>query len=502
MSSGDRRILLVSILAAFVAFLDLAVVNVALPAISRDLGGGLSGQQWIVDAYLITLGSLILIAGSLSDLFGRKRILSIGLAGFGIASILCALAPTVSLLIGARLLQGVAGALVVPSSLALIIAYLSGTEQAKAIGTWTAWTGIAFIVGPLLGGFLVDNANWRWVFAVNVLPILITLWLMQGLPPEPARARNAKVDIVGAVLCALGLGGSVFALIEQPKYGWGSSVILLPLIAGVLLFACFLIYERRAKSPMLPLTLFHNQNFSVGNGATLLIYGALSAGTFLITLFTQQVAGYTALAAGMALLPVTLMLFFFSAKVGGLSGRYGPRFFMAAGPIIAGLGFLLLLRVNEQAHYLAQLLPGVLVFSVGLTLTVTPLVSAILGEIDKQHAGIASAINNAVARVAGLLAVAAVGVLVASRFTVAVESDASFKTLSEPAQIALTEAKAKPLSVSLPESLDRDIPATKLVLARASVKAMHSGLFATAILLIGGGLVSAAGIRNPTKVKV
>ncbi len=499
MSKSHKRILLVSILAAFVAFLDLAVVNVALPAIIRELGGGLSAQQWIVDAYLITLGSLILVAGSLSDLFGRKRILLAGLISFAVASLLCAVAPGPLFLIICRGLQGVAGALVVPSSLALIIAYFEGAPQAKAIGTWTAWTGIAFIIGPLLGGFLVDQFSWRWVFAINIVPIAITIWLMRGLAKEPPRHKDAKVDGLGAFLCAAGLGGVVFALIEQPKYGWGSAAIYLPLILGAVLLASFLWYERMSQHPMLPLSIFRNHNFSVGNAATLLIYGALASGQFLITLFIQQVAGYSALAAGMALLPVTLMLFFFSSKVGALSGKFGPRFFMAAGPIIAGMGFLAMLRVDASAHYWTQLLPGVLIFSVGLTLTVTPLVAAILGDIAKERAGIASAINNAVARIAGLIAVAAIGALVAGHFASSVHSQTKSQTLSPQAVAALKESEQKSFTISVPGGLGSEAGAVKSTLQAASVSSFKTGITATAILLIGGGIVSAIGIKNPKK---
>ena len=297
MSKSQRLVLVVSILAAFVAFLDGAIVNVALPAIQRDLGGGLATQQWVVDAYLLTLGSLILIAGSLSDLLGRRKILSIGLWGFGIASLLCAVAPNATLLILFRALQGIAGALLVPSSLALIIATFSGPAQGKAIGTWTAWTGISFILGPLVGGFLVDQASWRWIFAINVLPIAVTLYLLKGVKIKRDETTKTPIDYVGTLLTAVGLGSTVFALIEQQHYGWSSPLIYLPLIIGLALLAIFLAYENRTAHPMLPLSLFKNHNFSVGNVATLSVYAGLTASFFLLVVFLQQVAGYSALAA-------------------------------------------------------------------------------------------------------------------------------------------------------------------------------------------------------------
>ena len=448
MTKQQRLVIIISILASFVAFLDSSVVNVALPAISKDLGGGLTAQQWVVDAYLITLGALILIAGSLSDLFGRKKVLMAGLLGFGAASILCAIAPTIGWLIAGRALQGIAGALLVPSSLALIIASFSGPAEGKAIGTWTAWTGISFLIGPIVGGLLVDAGSWRWVFAINVLPIAITFWLMRSLKgvQEPM-ATGTTLDVPGAVLCTVGLGGPVYAFIEQPHFGWGSLKILIPLLVGVVSFAVFIWHEDHTKYPMLPLELFKVRNFSVGNLATTFIYAALSVATFLIVIFVQQVGHYSALQAGLALLPVTIIMFFLSPRFGALAGKYGPRVFMAAGPIIAALGFLLLLRVDSSVAYGTQLLPGVLVFGVGLSTTVAPLTAAVLGAIDSRHAGIGSAINNAISRIAGLVAIAAIGVIVGTQVTVG---------------------------------------------------SFHRGIIAMAALLLVGGLVSAIGIRGPS----
>lgn len=419
MTKQQRLILVISILAAFVAFLDASVVNVALPAIVRDLGGGLSVQQWVVDAYLITLGSLILLAGSLSDLFGRKKILTGGLLGFGVASLLCAISPSSAFLIIARGLQGVAGALLVPSSLALIIASFHDAEQGKAIGTWTAWTGISFIIGPLVGGYLVDAASWRLVFAINLIPIAITLWLMRRLKQENDAGTQVGVDFVGAVLCVLGLGGPVYALIEQAHYGWASPIIFIPLVVGLVLLGSFLWYESKVSNPMLPLALFKVRNFSVGNLATTLIYAALSAVTFVLVVFVQQVGHYSALQSGLTILPVTIIMFLLSPRWGALAGRYGPRLFMVLGPIVAALGFLLMLRVDQSVNYWTQIFPGILFFGLGLSMTVAPLTSAVLGDIDSQHAGIGSAVNNAIARIAGLLAVAAIGVVIGSQLDLA-----------------------------------------------------------------------------------
>jgi len=444
MKTQERLVLWIAILASFVSFLDGSVINVALPAITDEFRGNLSVQQWVVDAYLITLGSLMLIAGSLSDLFGRKKILLYGLIGFGITSLLCALAPSSEFLIISRALQGIAGALLVPSSLALIIGAFKGTAQSKAIGQWTAWTGIAFIIGPLLGGLLVDAGSWRLIFAINVIPIAVVIWLLRRLD-LPDRRSDVPLDIKGALLCAVGLGATVFALIEQPRFGWLNPVIILPLIVGILSLATFLWHEARVKHPMLPLKLFSVRNFAVGNLATFVVYGALALATFVPTIFMQQVGNYLATAAGLALMPVTIIMFLLSSRFGALSGKFGPRLFMAIGPVIAGIGFLTMLAVDQTVSYWV-LLPGILLFGLGLTITVAPLTSAILGSISEKQAGIGSATNNAVARIAGLVAIAIIGTVTGS-------------------------------------ALD--------------LEGFHRSVILIAILLIVGGIISAIGIQNP-----
>lgn len=413
MTRDQRLVLIIAILASFVAFLDGSVINVALPAISEELGGGLSTQQWVVDAYLITLGSLILLAGSLSDVFGRVVVLRAGLIGFGITSLAIALSPSAELLIVLRALQGVAGALLVPSSLALIISTFRDSAQARAIGLWTAWTSAAFLAGPILGGLFVDYLSWRLVFAINLLPIGVTIWLLVVLRQRDTRAADVRLDVVGAVLGVLGLGGPVFALIEQGNLGWDSPAIILPFGLGLLCFAAFILWERRAPQPMLPLSIFGNRNFAWGNIATTFVYAALSIGTFIVVVFLQQVAGYSATLAALAFLPISIANVALSGLFGSLSGRYGPRLFMTVGPILCGIGFLLFLTIDDTADYWWNVLPGVLVFALGLSVTVAPLTAAILGSIPAQQGGIGSAVNNAVARVAGLIAIAIVGVILA-----------------------------------------------------------------------------------------
>ncbi len=449
MSGAQRVVLAVAILSAFVSFLDATVINVALPAISRDLGGALSSQQWVVDAYLITLGAVILLAGSLSDVFGRKKVLFAGLIGFGVSSLLCAFAPTIEFLIVARGLQGIAGALLVPSSLALILANFSGPSQGRAIGTWTAFTSVANIAGPILGGVLVDQLSWRYVFGINVLPIAVTLLLLTRLEHDHVRDPAARIDWTGAVLGILGLGLPVFALIEQANFGWSSPVVLVPLIVGILALAVFIVHERRTAQPMLPLELFRVRNFSMGNIATFLIYGALGLGFFSLAVFLQQVAGYTATEAGFAMIPTSLLLIGLSSLFGRLSGRIGPRLFMTVGPLLAAAGFLLMLRIGQDADYLTQVLPAIVVFGLGMAITVAPLTAAILGAIAPARSGIASAVNNAVSRVAGLVFVAFASVIAGS--------------------------------------------------AVLDLAGFHRVAIVTAVFFAAGGVVSFAGIRNPKR---
>jgi EmrB/QacA subfamily drug resistance transporter len=413
-----RLALLAAIMGSFVAGLDSTVVNVALPAIQRDLGGGLAGQQWVSNAYLLTLGSLILIGGSLGDVYGERRIFSLGVGGFGVASLLCALSPTIEVLVAARALQGVFGALLTPSALAVIIGAFPPAERGAAIGSWTAWTGIAFVVGPLAGGLLVDNASWRWIFAVNVPFVIATLVLVAAAVEErPRGMAHVPVDWWGGALCSLGLAGPVFALVRQPDKGWGSPEVSVPLLAGFAFFAAFLYRESRIRYPMLPLGLFRRRNFAIGNTETLAMYGGLSMTGFVLVLFLQEVAGYSAVQSGLATVPITLVMFTLSRRMGALADRFGPRRFMGFGPIVAGCGLLLYQRVGRDAVYVTEVLPAVLVFALGLSMTVAPLTATVLADADDKNAGIASGVNNAIARVAALLAVAFVGLIAGTRVT-------------------------------------------------------------------------------------
>jgi EmrB/QacA subfamily drug resistance transporter len=382
---------------SFVALLDGTVVNVALPAIARDLGGGLQGQQWVVNSYLLLLGSLILIGGSLGDLYGPRRVFLFGIAGFGLASALCAAAPSIELLVGFRALQGVFGALLTPASLAIIVAVFEPDERGRAIGTWTAYSGIAAIIGPLVGGWLVDVLNWRWIFAINVPFVLLTLALATRMPRITVMVAGRRPDVAGAVQCALGLAGPVLGLIRQPSEGWSDPTVAVPIAAGLVLFTVFVWWERRAPDPMLPLALFRRGNFAWGNVETLLMYGGLGVLFFLLVVFLQQTGGYTALEAGLAMMPPTLVMFALSRRFGALADRRGPRLFMGFGPIVGAAGTLLMIvSIDGRPRFATEVLPGLVVFS-------------ILADAEERNAGIASGVNNAVARVASLLAISSIG---------------------------------------------------------------------------------------------
>jgi MFS family permease len=428
------------VLASFVAFLDGSVVNLALPAIGRELGGGLALQQWVVDGYLLALGALILVAGAVSDQYGRLRVLRAGLGIFAGASLLCAAAPTGWVLVAARCVQGAGAAFLVPSSLAMINSRFSGARQASAIGTWTAWTGTAFVVGPLLGGVLVDALSWRWVFGLNVVPVAVTLYLATKLPsegrseatgesgpegrseatgesaPDEFRERRAaRIDVVGAVLAAVGLSATVYGLIEVQRLGLTHPAVLSGLGCGVAGLIAFPWWEHRTADPMLPLNLFGERNFAVGNLATVFFYAAVSLGTLSVALFLQEAVGLTATQAGLATLPMPVLSFLLARPFGTLAGRHGPRLYMALGPVIAAGGFLLMavsLQQRDTFDFWTQVLPGVIVFGLGLSITVSPLTAAVLAAVEPAQSGIGSAVNNAISRIAGLVAVALMGVIV------------------------------------------------------------------------------------------
>jgi EmrB/QacA subfamily drug resistance transporter len=404
-----RWVITAAVLGSGIAFLDSTVVNIALPAIERDLGGGLAALQWTVDAYLLTLGSLIIFGGSLGDMYGRRKIFVAGLAAFTVASVLCGLAPNTAMLIGARALQGVGGALLVPASLSIISASFHPDDRGQAIGAWSGLSGVSTALGPFLGGYLVDSASWGWrlVFLINLPIAAVTIWItLRHVPETRDASAPARPDFAGAVTGALALGGIVYALIEGPARGFTATSVLAAGLIGVAALVAFPFVERRLEEPMLPLGIFGSRQFSGANGATFAVYAALGGGMFLFIIELQVALGYSAIEAGAAFFPTTLMMLLLSPRVGRVAGRIGPRWPMTFGPLIAAFGLALLSWVRPGVSYLTGVLPAVVIFGFGLALTVTPLTSAVLATVDQRHAGIASGVNNAVARIAGLLAVA------------------------------------------------------------------------------------------------
>jgi EmrB/QacA subfamily drug resistance transporter len=494
-----KRVTLVAcIIGSGIGLLDSTIVNIALPTIQRSLGGGLAGEQWVVNAYLLTLGSLILIGGSLEDVFGARRVFSLGVGGFGVASMLCGASPSIGVLVACRALQGVAGALLVPSSLAVIVATFPEAERGRAIGTWTAFTTVATVIGPLAGGGLLAVASWRWLFFINAPFVVICLALILTVipPAAPGRARRS-VDLLGGLLCMLGLGGTVFALIEEERLGWGSPAVLIPLCGGILALGAFFAAERRTRDPMLPLGLFSRRNFAVANAETLVVYAGLSVLILFLVLFLQQVAGYSPLDSGLATLPVTIVMFACSGRFGALAGRLGPRRFMGAGPVVGAVGLLLLLRVGTHPSYVGELLPAVFVFGIGLSMTVAPLTATVLADVDSDEAGIASAVNNAVARVAGLVGTAAVGAVLASAFSASLDRSLAGAKLGSAARAAELAAKhlvlGRPSVAHLPP---RQAHAVVDAANAASLSGFHIAVIVAAALLLVGGLAGAIGIED------
>jgi EmrB/QacA subfamily drug resistance transporter len=420
------------VLGSGIAFLDATVVNVALPTIGQDLDAGIASLQWVVNAYTLTLSGFLLLGGSLGDHYGRRRVFVVGVIWFAAASLLCGLAPTDEALIAARALQGVGGALLTPGSLAIIEASFRREDRAPAIGAWSGLGGVTAAIGPFLGGWLVQAATWRLIFLINLPLAVVVVWVsVRHVPESRDPGATGRLDWAGAGLAAVGLAGVVYALTDGPVQGWTSPRILGAGLVGVAALVGFLLWERRTPAPMLPLDIFASRQFSAANGVTFVVYGALGASLFLLPIQLQRVVGYSPVASGVALVPITVLMLLLSARAGRLAARIGPRLPMTLGPLGVAAGLALFTRVGPGASYLVDILPASLVYGLGLTLTVAPLTSTVLAAAPAEHAGIASAVNNDVARTAGLLAVAVLPVAAGISGADALEPahfDSGFKT--------------------------------------------------------------------------
>jgi EmrB/QacA subfamily drug resistance transporter len=405
-SRTGRSVIVATVLGSGVAFLDGTVVNVALPHMARSLDAGFSTMQWVLDSYLLMLGAFVLVGGAVGDVLGRRRVFLVGLIGFGVASAVCGAAPTGGLLVVARGVQGLAGALLVPGSLALIAASFTASDRDRAIGTWSGLAGLASALGPFLGGWLVDSVSWRWVFYLNLPLIAIAVVVTVAGVPESRDADTRgwrSLDLPGALLAALSLGLLVVPLIETHL---AVGIRVAAFVGSALTAAAFVRVELTRASPMVPLSLVRGRVFVIANAVTFVVYGALGGALFLVVVQLQTGLGYSALEAGAAMVPLTVALLLFSSRVGALVPRVGARPLLTAGPVIAGAGLVLLALATPGASYVSGVLPGILVFSAGMCLVVAPITSTALGALEPVHAGLASGINNAVARVASLLAVA------------------------------------------------------------------------------------------------
>ncbi len=410
---SGRWVLLATVLGSGMAMLDGTVVNIALPTIGKSLGASLAGLQWTVTSYTLTLAGLILLGGSLGDRLGRRRVFMTGVVWFALASALCGLAPGIGVLIAARALQGVGGALLAPGSLAIIQATFAPQDRARAVGAWSGLGGVAGAVGPFLGGWIVGSVGWRWIFLLNLpVAVAVVAVTLRHVPESRDPSAGGRFDILGAGLAALSLGGITYALIEASGHGVIGGGVLTAAVVGVAAGAAFVLVERaRSRSPdrvppMLPLDVFASRQFTAVNMVTFVVYAALSGMLFLLILELQVVSGFTPLQAGLALLPFTLLMLLLSARAGALAQRIGPRWLMTSGAVTCAAGMLLMTRIGVDASYLADVLPAVCVFGLGLSMVVAPLTATVLASAEVRHAGVASGVNNAVARAAGLLAVA------------------------------------------------------------------------------------------------
>lgn len=449
-------ILVAMILGSSLAFIDGTVVHVALPFLQADLDASATGVQWIVQAYSLFLASLILVGGSLGDRLGRRRLYVVGVVIFTVASIIAAVAPNLETLVGARVLQGVGGAMLIPGSLAIISALWSGTARGAAIGTWAGFTSITSAIGPALGGFLVEQFSWRAVFWINV-PIAIMVVITCAKVPETKDAQvTGRIDWPGAALITLALGSAVYGFTEAAASGWTDTVTLIALAGAVVSGAAFVVVERRTREPMVELSLFRSSTFTGANLLTLLLYAGLSAGLYYLPFNLVQVQGYGATAAGAAVLPFALIMFAGSRWAGGLIGQFGARLPLTVGPAVVGVAFLIFAIIGVGGSYWISVFPAMVTLGTGMTITVAPLTTTVMNAVDSRHSGLASGINNAVSRAGGVLAIAVFSILMVGTFSASLDEDLGQLSLPDSARAEIAMSQDQLAALPTPESLDAE----------------------------------------------
>lgn len=491
-TSSGPWVLAATIIGSSMAFIDGTVVNVALPQIQTSLGATAVDAQWIVEAYALMLSALILVGGSLGDHYGRKRIFLLGIALFALSSVWCGLAPDPAQLIAARAVQGVGGALMVPGSLAIISAAFDEERRGKAIGTWSGFSGITTALGPVLGGYLIDNVSWRAAFLINVPLAAMVILISLRHVPESRDPDAARLDFPGAILATLGLGGVVYGLIESNVSGFGDPLVLASLALGALALVAFVFVERRSREPMMPLGLFKNRNFSGANLLTLLLYAGLGGSLFFLPFALIQVHGYSATAAGSAFLPFVVITFLLSRWAGGLVARYGAKLPLMIGPIITAAGFLLFALPGTEGSYWTTFFPAIMVQGLGMSLVIAPLTTTAMNSVEGSHSGLASGVNNAVSRTAGLLAIAVFGVIIFAAFSAALDNRLASMDLSPAASEAMEEEKVRLGAAEPPEGVSSD-QATRIEEAvdSAFVTGFRVVMFVSAGLAVASALAAA-----------